>query len=76
MLKKLALHVLGSGLFVWSVAVLGVTVAMVASARADNPPCPACDQIRLTCDGSLCECKQTSMGSGVWECRDNWVGGD
>jgi hypothetical protein len=66
--KKIALRWLGPSFFVFSMAVMGVTLATVASVRADEPPCPdGCDD-RMGCAGSLCECKQTSMGSGVWDC--------
>jgi hypothetical protein len=68
MWKKLALRCLGTSVFACSIAVAGVTFATVATVRADDPPCPSeCDD-RMGCAGSLCECEQTGMGTGEWEC--------
>jgi hypothetical protein len=71
-LKQLVVKVLGTGLFACSAVVLALSFATVASAREDEPPCPVCHSIMLTCDGSTCTCKQTGVNTGVWECRDKW----
>jgi len=65
---KGALRFVGTSVFACSVAVTGVTIATVASAGASEPPCPAACDDRMGCAGSLCECKQTAMGSGEWKC--------
>lgn len=68
MWKQRVIRLLGAGLFVCSLAVTGVTVVTVASVEAFEPPCPSkCDD-RMGCAGSLCNCLQTSMGSGEWAC--------
>lgn len=68
MWKKVALRFLGTSFFVCSVAVMGVTFVSVTSVRADEPPCPSSCDSGLACPGSLCTCKQTGVGTGVWAC--------
>jgi hypothetical protein len=70
--KKVAVRVLGTGLFVCSAALLGLAFSTVASAKT-MPVCPPCHPIMLTCDGSTCTCKQTGVDTGVWECREHWI---
>lgn len=58
MIKKIALRTLGMAFFVLSVTVSGLTFATVASAQEDEKlPCPACDEIDLSCVGSPCTCQ-------------------
>jgi hypothetical protein len=73
--SRMSLRFLGPGLFVASMAVMIASFVKVVSAE-DDPPCPACDQVELTCLGSLCYCHQTGVNTGVWACYPPGEGGD
>lgn len=61
MRKRLALRVLGSGLFALPILVLSLTFFALAS-TVEAQSCTPCDPVELNCDGSTCVCEFTFGG--------------